>query len=136
MIALLLLSSTALIAADWNGWRGPHRDGVLIEEPKSWPGKLVQKWKITVGEALDILRDAYCHTIGVEYMHIQEPAQKKWIQANVEGVPSELTQQGGSFREIPSYPLHRTEAFRSRRRRIRHSDDRHNPGFSYFGRNG
>ncbi len=50
MIPLLLLSSTALIAADWNGWRGPHRDGVLIEEPKSWPEKLVQKWKITVGE--------------------------------------------------------------------------------------
>ena len=33
---------------------------------------------------LGILRDAYCRTIGVEYMHIQDPDQRKWIQANVE----------------------------------------------------
>ena len=50
MLPVLLLSYVALIAADWNEWRGPHRDGTLIEEPKSWPEKLVQKWKITVGE--------------------------------------------------------------------------------------
>ena len=33
-----------------------------------------------------MLRDAYCRTIGVEYMHIQEPDQKTWIQDHVEGV--------------------------------------------------
>ena len=31
-----------------------------------------------------VLRDAYARTIGVEYMHIQEPAQKEWIQQRVE----------------------------------------------------
>jgi multifunctional 2-oxoglutarate metabolism enzyme len=30
------------------------------------------------------LRDSYCRTIGIEYMHIQEPAQRKWIQDRVE----------------------------------------------------
>ena len=42
------------------------------------------------GDILGILRDAYCRTIGVEYMHIQEPDQKRWIQDHVEGVPSAL----------------------------------------------
>jgi 2-oxoglutarate decarboxylase len=33
---------------------------------------------------LGILRDSYCRTIGIEYMHIQEPTQRKWIQDRVE----------------------------------------------------
>ena len=33
---------------------------------------------------LGILRDSYCRTIGLEYMHIQEPSQRKWIQERVE----------------------------------------------------
>jgi multifunctional 2-oxoglutarate metabolism enzyme len=35
-------------------------------------------------EILGTLRDAYCRTIGIEYMHIQDPAQRKWIQDHVE----------------------------------------------------
>ena len=35
---------------------------------------------------LAILRDAYCRTTGIEYGHILDPAQKKWIQKRVEGV--------------------------------------------------
>ncbi|MGH3848147.1 MAG: multifunctional oxoglutarate decarboxylase/oxoglutarate dehydrogenase thiamine pyrophosphate-binding subunit/dihydrolipoyllysine-residue succinyltransferase subunit, partial [Pseudonocardiaceae bacterium] len=44
----------------------------------------------TLGDLLGVLRDAYCRTVGVEYMHIQDPAQKSWIQSNVEGVPTQL----------------------------------------------
>ena len=33
---------------------------------------------------LGLLRDSYCRTIGVEYMHIQDPAERKWIQNRVE----------------------------------------------------
>ncbi len=33
---------------------------------------------------IDTLRDAYCHKIGVEFMHISDPAQKRWIQRHVE----------------------------------------------------
>ena len=33
---------------------------------------------------LGILRDSYCRTVGIEYMHIQDPEQRKWIQAKVE----------------------------------------------------
>jgi 2-oxoglutarate decarboxylase len=35
-------------------------------------------------DILGVLRDSYCRTIGIEYMHIQDPAQRKWIQDNVE----------------------------------------------------
>ncbi|HML01732.1 MAG TPA: multifunctional oxoglutarate decarboxylase/oxoglutarate dehydrogenase thiamine pyrophosphate-binding subunit/dihydrolipoyllysine-residue succinyltransferase subunit, partial [Acidimicrobiales bacterium] len=45
---------------------------------------------MTLGSALDVLRDAYCRTLGVEYMHIQDPEQKRWIQEHVEGIPLTL----------------------------------------------
>ncbi len=44
----------------------------------------------TLDEILHVLRDAYCRTLGIEYMHIQDPEQKRWIQQHVEGVSSGL----------------------------------------------
>ncbi|GAA2882684.1 multifunctional oxoglutarate decarboxylase/oxoglutarate dehydrogenase thiamine pyrophosphate-binding subunit/dihydrolipoyllysine-residue succinyltransferase subunit [Streptosporangium fragile] len=35
-------------------------------------------------DILGVLRDSYCRTIGVEYMHIQNPEERAWIQARVE----------------------------------------------------
>ncbi|HYP46280.1 MAG TPA: multifunctional oxoglutarate decarboxylase/oxoglutarate dehydrogenase thiamine pyrophosphate-binding subunit/dihydrolipoyllysine-residue succinyltransferase subunit [Propionibacteriaceae bacterium] len=35
-------------------------------------------------QILGILRDSYCRTIGIEYMHISEPVQRRWIQDRVE----------------------------------------------------
>ena len=35
-------------------------------------------------DILGTLRDAYCRTIGIEYMHIQDPEQRKWIQDRLE----------------------------------------------------
>ncbi|MGH9278675.1 MAG: multifunctional oxoglutarate decarboxylase/oxoglutarate dehydrogenase thiamine pyrophosphate-binding subunit/dihydrolipoyllysine-residue succinyltransferase subunit, partial [Acidimicrobiales bacterium] len=45
---------------------------------------------MTLGDILGVLRDAYCRRVGVEYMHIQEPGQKRWIQQQVEGVKTTL----------------------------------------------
>jgi len=42
---------------------------------------------LTLREILDILRDAYFRSLGIEYMHIQDPDQKQWIQGQIEGVP-------------------------------------------------
>jgi multifunctional 2-oxoglutarate metabolism enzyme len=47
--------------------------------------------RLPLGEILRILRDAYCRRVGIEYMHIQEPEEKRWIQEHVEGVDTELT---------------------------------------------
>src|SRR4029079_730648 len=33
---------------------------------------------------LSILRDSYCRTTGIEYMHIMDPEQRRWIQERVE----------------------------------------------------
>jgi 2-oxoglutarate dehydrogenase E1 component len=35
-------------------------------------------------DILGVLRDSYCRKIGIEYMHIQDPGQRRWIQEKVE----------------------------------------------------
>jgi 2-oxoglutarate dehydrogenase E1 component len=39
----------------------------------------------TIREMLDILKRTYCSTLGVEFMHISDPAAKSWIQERIEG---------------------------------------------------
>ena len=38
----------------------------------------------TLREILDRLRQTYCASIGIEYMHIQDPVQKQWLQDRME----------------------------------------------------
>src|SRR6186713_1385750 len=45
----------------------------------------------TLREILAILRRTYCQTLGVEFMHISNPAQKGWIQERIEGPDKEIT---------------------------------------------
>ncbi|TPW13768.1 MAG: sucA [Acidimicrobiaceae bacterium] len=47
--------------------------------------------RMTLGELLGVLRDAYCRTIGVEFMHIQNTAEQRWIQAHLEGVTADFS---------------------------------------------
>ncbi len=35
-------------------------------------------------DVLGVLRDSYCRTVGVEYMHIQDPDQRSWLQQRIE----------------------------------------------------
>jgi len=39
----------------------------------------------TVPEMLEILRRTYCSTLGVEFLHISDAAEKSWIQERIEG---------------------------------------------------
>ncbi len=39
----------------------------------------------TMREILDILKRTYCSTYGVEFMHIVEPEEKRWLQKRIEG---------------------------------------------------
>jgi 2-oxoglutarate dehydrogenase E1 component len=43
-------------------------------------GKKFMKLRTILG----ILRDSYCRSIGIEYMYISDPAERKWIQEHVE----------------------------------------------------
>jgi 2-oxoglutarate decarboxylase len=47
-------------------------------------GGLAGRRRLKLSEVLNILRDAYCGTASVEYMHISEPQEKRWIQDRVE----------------------------------------------------
>jgi multifunctional 2-oxoglutarate metabolism enzyme len=42
------------------------------------------KPRMRLREILGVLRDSYCRTVGVEYMHIQNPEERAWLQARVE----------------------------------------------------
>ncbi len=45
----------------------------------------------TIPEMLAILRRTYCDTLGFEFMHISDPAEKAWIQERIEGPHKEIT---------------------------------------------
>ncbi|MBM3714411.1 MAG: multifunctional oxoglutarate decarboxylase/oxoglutarate dehydrogenase thiamine pyrophosphate-binding subunit/dihydrolipoyllysine-residue succinyltransferase subunit [Actinobacteria bacterium] len=47
-------------------------------------GGLGAKRVAKLRDILGVLRDSYCRTIGIEYMHIQDPAQRQWFQRQVE----------------------------------------------------
>jgi 2-oxoglutarate dehydrogenase E1 component len=40
--------------------------------------------RMSLREILGVLRDSYCRRVGIEYMHIQDPEQRRWIQDRVE----------------------------------------------------
>ena len=61
-------------------------------------------------EILGVLRDSYTRTVGIEYMHIQDPEQRAWIQAHVE-VPHERTHRDEQLRIL--HKLNEAEALES-----------------------
>ena len=92
----------------------------------------------TLDEILHTLRDAYCRTLGIEYMHIQDPEQKQWIQQHVEGVSTVLAARGAAphpgpaqrrrgVRAVPALALRGPEAVRPGRGRVGHRPARHHP---------
>ena len=45
------------------------------------------------GELAQEARRVYCGTVGVEFMHIEDPERRRWIQERMEGVQAEVDQQ-------------------------------------------
>ena len=45
----------------------------------------------TIRQIVGILRRTYCQTLGVEFLHISDAAQKGWIQERIEGPDKEIT---------------------------------------------
>ncbi len=94
--------------------------------------------KMPLGDLLGVLRDAYCRTIGVEYMHIQDTDEQQWIQEKFEGVAARglqgaqapdprAPQRGGVVREVPRDEVRRHEAVRDRRSGVGDPDSRRDP---------
>ncbi len=40
----------------------------------------------TLRQIMEILKETYCGSIGVEFMHIQVPAEKAWVQQRIESI--------------------------------------------------
>ena len=57
-------------------------------------GGVAGKERMRLGALLGVLRDAYCRSIGIEYMHIQDTDEQRWIQSKVEGVKFQLDSDG------------------------------------------
>lgn len=57
----------------------------LWDLDREWPtGGFGGKPMLKFRDILGVLRDAYCRTTGIEYMHIQDPAERKWFQDQLE----------------------------------------------------
>jgi 2-oxoglutarate dehydrogenase E1 component len=71
----------------------PNHWGLTIWDlDRAFPtGGLAGHNSMKLRDILGVLRDAYARTVGVEYMHMQEPDQKAWIQEHVEGVHAETS---------------------------------------------
>jgi 2-oxoglutarate decarboxylase len=70
----------------------PNHYGLTIWDlEREYPtGGLAGSQTMTLRDILGVLRNAYARTIGVEYMHMQEPDQKAWIQERFEGTHAEI----------------------------------------------
>ncbi len=47
-------------------------------------GNYLGGMEMTLRELIERLEKTYCHTIGAEYIHIQETPKRRWIQARIE----------------------------------------------------
>jgi 2-oxoglutarate dehydrogenase E1 component len=72
--------------------RAPHRDldpatyGLTLWDldREFMTGGLPGEDRATLRETLDMLRETYCGTIGVEYMYIADPERKEWLRHRME----------------------------------------------------
>ncbi|MCQ1999202.1 multifunctional oxoglutarate decarboxylase/oxoglutarate dehydrogenase thiamine pyrophosphate-binding subunit/dihydrolipoyllysine-residue succinyltransferase subunit [Arthrobacter zhaoxinii] len=57
----------------------------LWDLDREWPtGGFGGKPMLKLRKILGVLRDAYCRTSGIEYMHIQDPEERLWFQDRLE----------------------------------------------------
>src|SRR5262249_31662853 len=62
-----------------------QHDLTLWDLDRTFPvGGFAGHQKMKLREVLGVLRDSYCRRVGVEYMHIQAPEERRWIQDRVE----------------------------------------------------
>jgi 2-oxoglutarate dehydrogenase E1 component len=57
------------------------------------PGSTFGTGLLKLRDILGVLRDSYCRTIGIEYMHMQNPAERAWIQRRVESGQERLPRE-------------------------------------------
>ena len=97
-----------------------------------WIGGALGLEQATVREIVEILRRNYCGKVGLEYMHINDLEERRFLQERMEGKDAEIrftpegkqsiltkVDPGRAVGEIPRPQICRHQALRPRRRRIR-----------------
>jgi 2-oxoglutarate dehydrogenase E1 component len=59
-----------------------------------------QTGRATLGAIIQALRETYCRSIGVEYMHLQDPDERRWLQERMESVRNRPSLSGEERRRI------------------------------------
>lgn len=94
-------------------------------------GGFAGKTMMKLRDILGVLRESYCRTTGIEFMHIQEPKERKWLQDRVERprpAPEREEQlrilrrlnAAEAFETFPADEVRRPEAVLAGGRRVRH----------------
>ncbi len=66
--------------------------------------------KATLRQIMEVLRKTYSGSVGIEFMHIQNPEQKAWIQSRIEGTAGLFNSTAEAKREVLEH-LTETEGF-------------------------
>ena len=55
-------------------------------EAKFYAQSLIGNHRASLKDIISTLKDTYCRSIGVEFMHLQDPQERKWLQDRMEPV--------------------------------------------------
>jgi 2-oxoglutarate dehydrogenase E1 component len=56
--------------------------------------------KATLRQIMEVLKKTYSGSVGIEFMHIQDPEEKAWIQSRIEGTAGIFTTTAEDKREV------------------------------------
>ncbi len=56
--------------------------------------------RMPLGEIIQALKETYCHSIGVEFMHLQDPGERNWLLDRMEPVRNRLPLEASVKRRI------------------------------------
>ena len=65
-----------------------HLDSSDLDRSFAAPG-LITQTSASLKEIISQLKQTYCHSIGVEYMHIQDPNERRWLEERMESVKNQ-----------------------------------------------
>ena len=89
-----------------------HYDLSIWDLDRAFPagGVAGERGEMKLRTILDVLRQTYCRYVGVEFMHIQDPIERHWLQEQMEATRNDEPMTADEKLEI-LHELNRAEAF-------------------------
>ena len=53
--------------------------------------RFAESGRMPLGEIIRALKETYCHSIGVEFMHLQDPGERRWLLDRMEPIRNQLS---------------------------------------------